>query len=82
MGGQTPTLKNPPFVGTHPTSNLPTVFSVAGVSWAAFRDQDGYPTKYSAIADILHLSESAIQRTSIPSSQSWTSPKRAALPAE
>ena len=49
VGGQTPTLKNPPFVGTHPTWNLPTVFSLAqtaGVSWAAFPDQDGYPTKY------------------------------------
>ncbi len=49
VGGQTPTLKNPPFVGAHPVWNLPTVFSLAqsaGVSWAAFPDNDGYPTKY------------------------------------
>ena len=49
VGGQAPTLKNPPFTGTHPTWNLPTAFSLAqaaGVSWAAFPDQDGYPTKY------------------------------------
>ena len=49
VGGQTPTLKNPPFTGTHPMWNLPTAFSLAqaaGISWAAFPDQDGYPTKY------------------------------------
>jgi hypothetical protein len=28
VGGQTPTLKNPPFTGTHPTWNLPTVSCV------------------------------------------------------
>ncbi|HEY6794512.1 MAG TPA: alkaline phosphatase family protein, partial [Kineosporiaceae bacterium] len=51
VGGQTPTLKNPPFTGTHPTWNIPSIFSLAesaGVSWAAFPDQDGYPTKYYA----------------------------------
>jgi phospholipase C len=49
IGGQMPTLKNPPFVGPHPVWNLPSIFSVAekaGVSWAAFPDQDGYPTKF------------------------------------
>ena len=48
VGGQTPTLKNPPFVGAHPTWNIPSIFSLAetaGVSWAAFPDQTGYPTK-------------------------------------
>lgn len=49
IGGQTPTLKNPPFFGAHPVSNLPSIFTAAdaaGVSWAAFPDQDGYPTKF------------------------------------
>jgi phospholipase C len=41
IGGETPTLKNPPFVGAHPTWNIPSIFSLAqsaGVSWAAFPD--------------------------------------------
>lgn len=49
VGGQMPTLKNPPFVGTHPVWDLPSIFSVAqkaGVSWGAFPDQDGYPVKF------------------------------------
>ena len=51
VGGQSPTLKNPPFTGTHPTWDIPSIFSLAesaGVAWAAFPDQDGYPTKYYA----------------------------------
>ncbi len=49
IGGQSPTLKNPPFVGAHPVWDLPSVFTAAeagGVSWAAFPDATGYPTKY------------------------------------
>jgi Phosphoesterase family len=49
IGGQTPTLKNPPFTGPAPVWNLPSIFSVAeaaGTSWAAFPDQSGYPTKF------------------------------------
>ena len=49
VGGQTPTLKNPPFVGPHPVWDLPSVFTVAeaaGLSWGAFPDQTGYPTKF------------------------------------
>jgi hypothetical protein len=49
VGGQTPTLKNPPFVGAHPVWDIPSIFSVAqaaGMSWAAFPDGDGYPTKF------------------------------------
>ncbi|SDP26840.1 Phosphoesterase family protein [Nakamurella panacisegetis] len=49
IGGQTPTFKNPPFVGTAPVWNLPSIFTTAdaaGVSWAAFPDQSGYPTKF------------------------------------
>ncbi len=49
IGGQMPTMKNPPFVGPHPVWNLPSIFTVAqaaGVEWAAFPDQSGYPTKF------------------------------------
>jgi hypothetical protein len=49
IGGQTPTLKNPPFTGAHPVWNLPSIFSVAdraGIEWAAFPDGSGYPTKF------------------------------------
>jgi len=49
VGGQTPTLKNPPFTGPHPVWDIPSIFSVAdaaGVSWAAFPDGSGYPTKF------------------------------------
>lgn len=49
VGGQTPTLRNPPFFGPHPVWDIPSVFTVAeasGVSWAAFPDQGGYPTKF------------------------------------
>ena len=49
IGGQMPTLKNPPFVGAHPVWDLPSIFSVAesaGVAWGAFPDQSGYPTKF------------------------------------
>ena len=54
IGGQTPTLKNPPFTGAGPVWNIPSIFSLAesaGVSWAAFPDADGYPTKhYTSLA--------------------------------
>jgi hypothetical protein len=49
IGGQMPTLKNPPFIGPHPVWDLPSVFTAADaakVSWAAFPDQGGYPTKF------------------------------------
>src|SRR3954452_22209339 len=49
IGGQMPTMKNPPFVGPHPVWDLPSILTVAeaaGVSWAAFPDQSGYPAKY------------------------------------
>jgi Phospholipase C len=49
IGGQMPTLKNPPFVGPSPVWNLPTIFGAAEaghVSWAAFPDASGYPTKF------------------------------------
>jgi hypothetical protein len=48
IGGQTTTLKNPPFGAGGPQWDLPSILvhaEKAGVSWAAFPDQDGYPTK-------------------------------------
>lgn len=49
IGGQTPTFTNPPLAAAQPLWNLPSIFSVAnraGVGWAAFPDQDGYPTSF------------------------------------
>lgn len=49
IGGQLPTMKNPPFVGPHPVWDIPSIFTIAeqaGVSWGAFPDQSGYPTKF------------------------------------
>jgi len=54
-GGQTPTMKNPPFVGPHPVWDLPSIFTTAeagGMSWAAFPDQSGYPTKFYASLNV------------------------------
>ncbi|MDQ6897857.1 MAG: hypothetical protein M3171_14875 [Actinomycetota bacterium] len=51
IGGQMPTMKNPPFVGAHPAWDIPSVFTAAeaaGVTYAAFPDQSGYPTKFYA----------------------------------
>ena len=49
VGGQSPTLKNPPFGPGGPTWDMPSIFVHAernGVSWAAIPDGDGYPTKF------------------------------------
>jgi Phosphoesterase family len=49
IGGQTPTLKNPPFGSGGPTWDMPSIFvhaERAGISWAAVPDQDGYPVKF------------------------------------
>ncbi len=51
IGGQTPTLKNPPFTGPAPVWDIPSIFTAAeagGISWAAFPDQSRYPTKFYA----------------------------------
>jgi hypothetical protein len=51
IGGQTPTLKNPPFTGPAPVWNIPSIFTAAqagGATWGAFPDQSGYPTKFYA----------------------------------
>lgn len=49
IGGQTPTLKNPPFGAGGPTWDMPSIFvhaERAGLSWAAIPDADGYPVKF------------------------------------
>lgn len=59
VGGQVPTLKNPPFGSGGPTWDIPSIFQHAeraGISWAAFPDQDGYPTKFY---DELHTTTAA-----------------------
>lgn len=51
IGGQMPTMRNPPFAGAHPVWDIPSVFTAAdaaGVTYAAFPDQSGYPTKFYA----------------------------------
>ena len=49
VGGQTPTLKNPPFGGVGPFWDIPSIFvhaERAGISWAAFPGSGGYPIKF------------------------------------
>jgi hypothetical protein len=49
IGGQTATLKNPPFGPGGPQWDMPSIFvhaERAGITWAAFPDQDSYPTKF------------------------------------
>jgi len=49
IGGQTPTLKNPPFGSGGPHWDMPSIFvhaERAGLSWAAVADQDRYPVKF------------------------------------
>ena len=49
IGGQTPTLKNPPFGPGGPQWDMPSIFvhaENAGLSWAAVADQDHYPVKF------------------------------------
>ncbi len=49
VGGQTPTLKNPPFGPGGPIWDLPSIFmhaQASGVTWAAFLDTDDYPLKF------------------------------------
>ncbi len=50
VGGQTPTLRNPP-QNTAPVWDLPTIFKRvehAGISWGAFTGSDRYPVKFYA----------------------------------
>ncbi len=49
IGGQTPTLKNPPFGPGGPHWDIPNIFMHAhraGLSWAAFPDVNGFPVKF------------------------------------
>lgn len=49
VGGQSPTMKNPPFHGPAPTWDLPSIFSHAqahGLDWAAFTDDNGYRLQF------------------------------------
>ncbi len=51
VGGQTPTLKNPPFGPGGPRWDIPSIFmhvQRAGLSWAAFPDVNNYPLQYYA----------------------------------
>ena len=54
VGGQTPTLRNPPS-GTSPVWDLPTIFKhveAGGHTWGAFTGSDLYPLKfYKELAD-------------------------------
>ena len=50
VGGQTPTLRNPPS-GTSPVWDLPTIFRLVErgqISWGAFTGSDLYPVKFYA----------------------------------
>jgi hypothetical protein len=49
IGGQTPTLKNPPFGTTGPQWDIPSIFAHvqrSGLSWAAFAGAGDYPVKF------------------------------------
>jgi hypothetical protein len=49
VGGQMPTLKNPPFGSGGPEWDIPSIFlhaERAGVSWAAFPGASDYPLKF------------------------------------
>ena len=49
VGGQAPTLKNPPFGAGGPEWDLPTIFmhaERAGIDWAAFPSDQDYPLKF------------------------------------
>ncbi len=66
VGGQMPTLKNPPFGAGGPTWDIPSIFlhaERAGISWAAFPAQDGYPTKFykelNTTAQAKHIHQAA-----------------------
>lgn len=49
VGGQTPTLKNPPFGPGGPQWDMPSIFTHAAkskITWAAVTDRDRYPVKF------------------------------------
>ena len=73
VGGQTPTLRNPPS-GTAPVWDLPTVFKhveAAGRTWGAFTGTDLYPVAfYKELGDV--TSRKSIHTSTQPSSDAFT----------
>lgn len=49
VGGQSPTLRNPPRVGPQPEWDMPSLPGLAedhGVPWRAYTGKDGYPLEF------------------------------------
>jgi len=73
VGGQTPTLRNPP-TGTSPVWDLPTIFKhveAGGHTWGAFTGTDLYPVKfYQELADA--TSGKSIHTSTQPSDDEFT----------
>lgn len=83
VGGQTPTLRNPPS-GTKPTWDLPTIFKHverASISWGAFTGRDRYPLQfYVELADaanraLIHTSTSPVDDKFIAMAKAGTLPQ-------
>jgi phospholipase C len=73
VGGQTPTLRNPPR-GTSPVWDLPTIFKHverAGISWGAFTGSDRYPVTFYAELDD-PASRAHVYTSDEPSSDKFT----------
>ena len=73
VGGQTPTLRNPPGA-TAPVWDLPTIFKhveAGGRTWGAFTGSDLYPVKfYRELAD--SMSRKSIHTSTQPSNDAFT----------
>jgi hypothetical protein len=73
VGGQTPTLRNPPS-GTSPVWDLPTIFKhveAGGHTWGAFTGTDLYPVKYyKELSDA--TSRKSIHTSTQPSDDAFT----------
>jgi len=73
VGGQTPTLRNPPS-GTSPVWDLPTIFKhveAAGKTWGAFTGSDRYPLSfYQELHDA--GSQALIHTSNLPSNDQFT----------
>jgi hypothetical protein len=73
VGGQTPTLRNPP-TGTSPVWDLPTIFKhveAGGHTWGAFTGTDLYPVMfYQELADA--TSRKSVHTSTQPSDDAFT----------
>jgi hypothetical protein len=73
VGGQTPTLRNPPSA-TAPVWDLPTIFThveAGGRTWGAYTGTDLYPVKfYKELADA--MSRKSIHTSTQPSNDAFT----------